>query len=70
MSYYTRVLSKSDEFPSLAELAQTLAVEHPDCRLTVEEGSEEEWDTLLLSGSDDVEIALLERPVPILFLQT
>ena len=75
MSYYTRVLSKSSEFPSLHELSQQLRANHPDYRLTVEEGSldegsldesleeasEEEWDSLLLAGTDGVEVAILER---------
>ncbi len=33
----------------------------PDYRLTVEEGNEEEWDTLLLAGNDEVEVAVIER---------
>jgi hypothetical protein len=57
----TRVLSKDEEFPPFDELAQWLRTEHPDYRLTVEDGDEEEWETLLLSGTDDVEVALLER---------
>lgn len=61
MAYYTRVLSKQTEFPSLDELAPSLAAEHPGCKLTVEEGSEDDWESLLLAGDDDVEIALIER---------
>jgi hypothetical protein len=61
LSYYTRVLSKDDVFPAFEELAQLIRDEHPEFRLTVEEGSEEEWDVLLLSGLDEVEVALLER---------
>jgi len=61
VAYYTRVLSKDDEFPAFAELAQLIRTEHPDFRLTLEEGSEEEWDVLLLSGLDEVEVALLVR---------
>ena len=61
MAYYTRVLSKDDQFPSFDELAQTIRAEHPDFRLTIEEGDEEEWETLLLSSVDEVEVALLER---------
>ena len=66
MSYHTRVLSKDDEFPSLDELSQRLRADHPDYRLTMEEGSldesgEEEWESLLLSGTDGVEVAILER---------
>ena len=61
MGYYTRVLSKDEEFPSFEELAQLLQAEHPEYKLTIEEGNEEEWETLLLSGTDEVEVALLER---------
>ena len=61
MGYYTRVLSKNEEFPPFEELAQLMSAEHPDYKLTIEEGSEEEWETLLLSSTDEVEVALLER---------
>jgi hypothetical protein len=61
VGYYTRVLSKDDEFPSLDELSQRLRADHPDFRLTMEEGSDEEWESLLLSGTDGVEVAILER---------
>ncbi len=61
MAYYTRVLSKQEGFPSLDELAQSIRAEHPEYRLTIEEGTEEEWDSLLLSGDDGVEVAVVER---------
>lgn len=61
MPYYTRVLSKDQAFPPFDELAQWVRAEHSDFKLTVEDGEEEEWETLLLSGNDDVEVALLER---------
>ena len=61
MGYYTRVLSKDEEFPAFEELSQMIRAEHPEFRLAVEEGSEEEWDVLLLSGIDEVEVALIER---------
>ncbi|WP_109485097.1 hypothetical protein [Occallatibacter savannae] len=61
MGYYTRVLSKHEDFPSLEELSQLLAAEHPSVELTVEEGDEDDWETLLLSGHGELEIALLER---------
>lgn len=60
MAYYTRVLSKQEEFPPLDELALPLA-EHPGFKLTVEEGSDDDWESLLLAGEDEVEIALIER---------
>jgi hypothetical protein len=59
--YYTRVLSKDAEFPSFDELADFISSSHPDYKLTVEEGTEEEWESLLLSGNDEVEVAVLER---------
>ncbi|MGB6975466.1 MAG: hypothetical protein WBD67_12365 [Terracidiphilus sp.] len=61
MSYYTRVLTKQDDFPALDELAQFLRADHPHCKLSIEEGAEEEWESLLLSTDDEVEIALIER---------
>lgn len=61
MRYYTRVFSKQEEFPSLDELVELIASEHPDCQLTVEEGDEQDWQSLLLSTDDGVEIALLQR---------
>jgi hypothetical protein len=61
VAYYTRVLSKSDEFPTFDELADFVRAEHPGCKLSIEEGEEDDWEVLLLSGDDEVEIALLER---------
>jgi hypothetical protein len=61
MIHYTRVLSKNEEFPSFDELAQFVRTELPDFKLALESGTEEEWDSLLLSGNDDVEVAVVER---------
>lgn len=61
MSYYTRVFSKNEDFPPFDELAQWIRAEHPEYKLAVEDGEEEEWESLLFSGNDDVEVALLER---------
>jgi hypothetical protein len=61
LAYYTRVLSKDEEFPPFEELAELIRAEHPDYKLAVEEGTEEEWETLLLAGNDEVEVALVER---------
>jgi hypothetical protein len=61
VSYYTRVLSKDAEFPAFEELADFIHSAHPDYKLTIEEGTEEEWESLLLSGNDEVEVAILER---------
>jgi hypothetical protein len=61
MAYYTRVLSKDEEFPSCDELAQFIRAGHPGYQLTIESGEEEEWESLLLSGNDEVEVAVIER---------
>ena len=61
MAYSTRVLSKDEEFPSFEELAEFIRAGHPDYRLTVESGEDEEWETLLLASVDEVEVAVLER---------
>ena len=61
MAYYTRVLSKDEAFPPFDELAQLIRDAHPDCRLAVESGDEEDWETLLLVGNDEVEVAVIER---------
>lgn len=61
MGYYTRVLSKDEEFPPFDELAQFIRAEHPQFKLTLEEGTEDEWESLLLSGGDEVEVAVIER---------
>jgi len=59
--YYTRVLSKDEEFPSLEQLAELIRGTHPDYRLTIESGEDDEWESLLLSGIDEVEVAVIER---------
>jgi hypothetical protein len=61
VSNYTRVLSRLEEFPSFDEMADLIRDEHPACRLALEEGDEDEWEILLLSGEDNLEIALVER---------
>jgi hypothetical protein len=61
VGYYTRVLSKHEDFPSFEELAEFIRADHPSCKLTIEEGNEVGWQALLLSTDGEVEIALLER---------
>src|SRR3982750_1390991 len=61
VGYYTRVLSKDEEFPSFEELTQVVQADHPSFKLSIEEGTEDEWESLLLSGDGEVEVAVLER---------
>jgi hypothetical protein len=61
MGYYTRVLSRNEEFAQFDELAQFVRREHPHFKLTLEEGTEDAWESMLLSGSDGVEVAVIER---------
>jgi hypothetical protein len=66
LAYYTRVLSKDESFPSFEELARLVSDAHPDFKLTIESGDEEDWESLLISGNDEVEVAVIERnPVEI-----
>jgi hypothetical protein len=61
VGYYTRVFSKDETPPQFDELAEFIRAEHPNYKLTIEDGTEEEWESILLSGSDEVEVALIER---------
>jgi hypothetical protein len=61
VAYYSRVLSKDEEFPAFEELAELIRAGHPDYRLTVESGEDEEWESLLLASTDEVEVAVIER---------
>jgi hypothetical protein len=61
VAYYSRVLSKDEEFPAFEELAELIRAGHPDYRLTVESGEDDEWESLLLASSDEVEVAVIER---------
>jgi hypothetical protein len=61
LAYYTRVLSKDESFPSFEELARLIRDTHPDYKLSIESGEEEDWESLLLSSVDEVEVAVIER---------
>jgi hypothetical protein len=61
VGYYTRVLSKYEDFPSFEELTQVVQGDHPSFKLSIEEGTEDAWESLLLSGDGEVEVAVLER---------
>ena len=61
MSYYSRVLSKDPDCPAFEDLLSKIAVDHPDFKLSIESGDEDEWESLLLASLDNVEVALLER---------
>ena len=61
MPYSTRVLSQEEDFPSFEDLAALVRDGHPDCKLTLESGDAQDWESLLLATTDEVEIAVLER---------
>jgi hypothetical protein len=61
MPYYTRVLTKQEDFPLFDEVGDLIRAEHPQFKLHLEEGTEEEWESLLLASEGDVEVALIER---------
>jgi hypothetical protein len=61
MPYSTRVLSQEEDFPSFEDLVAFVRDGHPDCKLTLESGDAQDWESLLLATTDEVEIAVLER---------
>lgn len=61
VGYYIRVLSPADGVVPYSDLKRDLAAEHREAALSVEVGSDAEWDELLLSHSDGSEIAVVER---------
>jgi len=64
MSHCTRVLTKLEAVPELEELEEVLLLEHPGSRLEVEDEDEEgNWNQLLLTSIDGIEIAVLARLV-------
>ena len=63
MGYYIRVLTPSDRVPTPGELQATLDGERRRARVTVEAGTPEAWEQIVLSHADGREIASIERDV-------
>jgi hypothetical protein len=61
MGYYTRVLTKRDEWPPHAELVAALRKVHSKAVLSCDENDPERWEALVLSHADGREIAAIER---------
>jgi hypothetical protein len=61
MGYYIRVLSPSDLRIPFADLRDALEAEHPSATLSLEGGTDQRWDQLLLCHRGGPEIAVLER---------
>jgi hypothetical protein len=61
MGYCIRVLSPLDERVAFDALRSKLSSEYREASLSVEEGTEAEWEQLLLRHPDGSEIAVLER---------
>jgi hypothetical protein len=63
MGYYTRVLSKRADCPTVEELTIALRAERDDVDLRCHEGTELEWESLELAHRDGDAIAEIERNV-------
>ena len=63
MGYYTRVLSKRADCPTLGELQEAVEDERDDVRLERDEEETGDWTNLLLVHADGTEIASIERNV-------
>lgn len=61
MDFCTRVLTKREDAPEFEELAAVVRDGHPYCRLRIESEGEDGWESLLLAGEDEAEIAVIER---------
>jgi hypothetical protein len=61
MPYYIRVLAESDAVVPVAQLRVRLKKDGVSALLDVEDGSDDDWYSLLLRHEDGAEIALVER---------
>jgi hypothetical protein len=61
VGYYTRVLTKRPDCPSLESLKQRLAKDWPTMVLSLEGGDPGHWTALLLAHSDGLAIAAIDR---------
>jgi hypothetical protein len=61
MSYYVRVLSLSDGTPPVARLQTALSKNKLAAKLSIDDGTNEDWTQLLLCHEDGSEIAVIER---------
>jgi len=61
MGYYTRVLSKRHDCPSLDSLKDSLGKKWPNIVLSLQDGDADDWTALLLAHADGLEIAAIER---------
>ena len=61
MAYYIRVLSPSTDVVPYSDLRRELTAEHHNAALSIDGGSDAEWDQLLLSHLGGSEIAVVER---------
>ena len=61
MGYRIRVLSPSDEVVPHSALKADLVAEHPRATLSIEDGSDAQWEQLILRHPDGAEIAVVER---------
>ena len=61
MPYYIRVLSPTNQCVPLTELQASLVSDAPNATLSLESGSNSDWDQVVLSHPDGTVIAVVER---------
>ena len=61
MGYYIRILSPTDNCVPYAELQASLVSDTPSATLTIEAGSEANWEQIILSHPNGTEMAVVER---------
>ena len=63
MPYYIRILAERDEPISLSSMKSLLETENVDGDIDLEEGSEDNWEQVVLQDSTGQEVAIVERSV-------
>lgn len=61
MPYYIRVFGEKDGIPSLDDMNAAVAASGADAEVTLETGSPEAWEQVILRHRGGVEIAVVER---------
>jgi hypothetical protein len=61
MADYIRIMTPTTNVPDFKKISDLLKADFPQASLTVEKGTETEWEQLLLSFSGGAEIAQIER---------
>lgn len=63
MGYYIRILSPSDQIPSVGRMNTALVDANLKGKLNIESGTDDDWEQLILTHDDGQEISAIERNI-------